>query len=448
MESDSKKRSFSECLNLDPISLAVYLTKNAHCHFLKHPDDDEEDDAGVDDSFAVVLDEVDDEMFDQCLQEQFDHHIPAQSDRGFVASRWQEMVLSHMESIRLQNGHSVGLLTIATGVGKTVISILDIERQIFSFKNARRLCYDEDLYDGVACDGKGDFKLLFIVHSEAIKVSICYVQRFLVCFNCVLFSQLNAYRKYVQHFGRFFDKSCFYNHKAQSNGKIAFQKNTIFVFALFQSFEKLQDVSFSHVVIDEVHHCLAPSYKSIVDNVMETSQYVLGMTATMTHRIDPRGSQIRKLFLDTVYIEFDWIKAKKKGFFPEVEYLECLPLLQNNQDIPSYNQILSEFKERGILTHFLGKLEKSLVQCKMTDGEVKKMTADYIVDQILSFQKARVESGLKQREKIVIFASNINQCDEIAKKMKQLSKLKVQSLTHKTGNLSFLRSFCLNASLF
>ncbi|ETO06157.1 hypothetical protein RFI_31239, partial [Reticulomyxa filosa] len=59
-------------------------------------------------------------------------------------------------------------------------------------------------------------------------------------------------------------------------------------------------------------------------------QYVLGMTATLSHRSDPNGIQLKSIFQNVIY----------GIFFPFVEYLEALPTLKFGQDMPTYAHIL------------------------------------------------------------------------------------------------------------
>jgi hypothetical protein len=85
----------------------------------------------------------------------------------------------------------------------------------------------------------------------------------------------------------------------------------------------------THVVIDECHHLLAETYRSIFDTLRcsERVRYCVGMTATLRHRTDPQGVRLQNLFENIKYIDLPEMAAKQLGFFPAVEYLESLPTL-------------------------------------------------------------------------------------------------------------------------
>lgn len=153
------------------------------------------------------------------------------------------------------------------------------------------------------------------------------------------------------------------------------------------------------------------------------------------HRDDPRGERICSLFRNTVYLKFDFMAAKSKGFFPAVEYLECLPLLLDGRDIPTYGGVLAEFEESRNLTFFLGSLEKSVVMCGMQDAQVKKkLTPQYVVQQMLLYQKSRRASGLDERQQALVFASSVDDTREIARLLCQAG-VSAESLTHKTADV-------------
>merc|ERR1712228_786788 len=105
--------------------------------------------------------------------------------------------------------------------------------------------------------------------------------------------------------------------------------NAQFIFVLFQSFEKLKQhnnvilSSLTHVIIDEVHHLLAPQWLKIhrlTKNkaICPLLTYYLGMTATLCHRTDVNGKKLKRLFSNILYIDFPWTVAKKLSFFPRI----------------------------------------------------------------------------------------------------------------------------------
>lgn len=146
----------------------------------------------------------------------------------------QEEMLEALEAERLK-GHSRNLLVAATGTGKTVIAALDYRR--LSEAAGRNL------------------SLLFVAHRQEI-----------------LRQSMRTYRNVMQDgaFGELF---------VGDNKPKEWRQ----VFASVQSLnargiEQLQPDMFDVVVIDEFHHAMAPTYRSLIDHL--EPQQLLGLTAT------------------------------------------------------------------------------------------------------------------------------------------------------------------------
>ncbi len=259
---------------------------------------------------------------------------PPSSDRGFLPSEWQREVLVVMDAKRQSVSHKVGLLVIATGLGKTVIACLDVHREMCRSRDERvRSLLRKDappLQLDPRDNGEGPpddampFRVLFLVHSKLIRDG--------------------AHQKFVSHFGVWYPRSVFFNYDSSGSLPPSLER-VLFVFALFQSFDKLDARAFSHVIVDEVHHVLAPTYSKHVKQLLaDPRRYVLGMTATLQHRNDPGGNGIRALFCDMVYFAYDWVAAKRTHFPQDVgegsTYLLVRPPLTCLQSISSVYRCL------------------------------------------------------------------------------------------------------------
>lgn len=149
------------------------------------------------------------------------------------------------------------------GLGKTVLAILDIQREI------------ENLIPNTKKRKRIEFQLLFLVHTTTIRDA--------------------AYIKFKEHF-----QACGFSSHSFINVNNNFDESQFqiggvqFIFCLFQSFDKIPNSVISnttHVIFDEVHHLLATTYNRVFTTLSElkTMQYMLGMTATLIHRDDPKG---------------------------------------------------------------------------------------------------------------------------------------------------------------
>eukprot|EP00743_Colponemidia_sp_Colp-15_P011721 GILK01013150.1.p1 GENE.GILK01013150.1~~GILK01013150.1.p1 ORF type:complete len:1299 (+),score=284.68 GILK01013150.1:44-3940(+) len=260
------------------------------------------------------------------------------------------------------------------------------------------------------------FRFLFLVHTRAIRDT--------------------AFVKFRRHFTsestqRRFSASNFFNVESGVDCTGSILDSVRFVFCLFQSFDRLPPAfasTVTHVVIDEAHHLLAVTYRQIFNSLIELKslRYMLGMTATLFHRDDPNGVELRKLFRDVVYIDFPWTIAKSLNHFPRVEYLEALPTLTNGKDIPTYAQLLHSFADvsssfHGNMSRFLKQLDSSLTKLAMaTSEQVKKvLSPQYVAATFLSFQRTQRSAGLTASQKTIIFVSSTKEADEITALLKR-----------------------------
>jgi hypothetical protein len=192
------------------------------------------------------------------------------------------------------------------------------------------------------------FRCLFLVHTNAILEA--------------------SFAKFLQHFGWWLKPGAL--QKIEHGTDPSVLSRASFIFCLLQSFDKLPEhivETTTHVIFDEVHHALADTWGNCLTTLQRQPAlvYLLGITATLSHREDPFGVALKAVFRDTVYAEFPWMLAKHHGFFPRVAYIECIPAArQSNQDregsVDSYAALLEEFRQHGILSRFLQRLDTSL----------------------------------------------------------------------------------------
>jgi superfamily II DNA or RNA helicase len=120
-----------------------------------------------------------------------------------------------------------------------------------------------------------------------------------------------------------FDKSLWTNlpkyiatHLLHESEKPAFTEGVLL--STFQSLDgflaKNPDVEFDIVIVDEAHHAAADTFTSTIEKI--NPKYLLGLTAT-PFRKDQRS--IKKIFGEPL-VKYDIIKALKKGYLSNIDY--------------------------------------------------------------------------------------------------------------------------------
>lgn len=187
------------------------------------------------------------------------HKMRDQSGGAFFAEitprPFQQRILEALDAARQRGSHR-NLVVAATGTGKTVISALDY----------RRVCARE----------RSQVSLLFVAHRREI------LEQALACFRTVLRDQ---------NFGELWvggQEPSEFRHLFASVQTLNRQR----------PWTKLGVKHFRYVVVDEVHHGAASSYRSLFEALQ--SQWLLGLTAT-PERID--GSSILPDFDDGLAAE-------------------------------------------------------------------------------------------------------------------------------------------------
>jgi superfamily II DNA or RNA helicase len=211
----------------------------------------------------------------------------------------------------------------ATAAGKTVCAILDVEGDLrrsmhpslWDPKHPSETDGEAPGDSGKQAGGK-PFRLVFLVHSMELARAAC--------------------SKFKKHFGPGgigFPAAAFVDLSRAGSVSHAALRRARFIFCLLQSFSRIPpDVleGTTHFQFDEVHHLIAPTYMEVLRKCTDVASrsrhaYMLGMTATLTHRNDVHGEALRGLFKRTLYLNFPWIMAKKypKHTFIFIQY--CPP---------------------------------------------------------------------------------------------------------------------------
>lgn len=181
----------------------------------------------------------------------------------------QKKALEALDSTR-KKGNKRGLVVLATGLGKTYLSIFD----------AREM------------QAK---KILFIVHSDNI------LKQAKNSFEKVMPERLNE-------MGFFTGKE-----KTHEGKKIVF--STIQTINKEKNLNQFASDYFDYVVIDESHHTAAPSYKKVTEYFKP--QFFLGLTAT-PDRMDEKD--ILEFFDNNLVFEMGQAEAIRQGYLASLNY--------------------------------------------------------------------------------------------------------------------------------
>jgi len=184
--------------------------------------------------------------------------------------KFQEDAVNALFSSR-ERGHINSLITMATGLGKTVVAAEYIGKIISSDPN---------------------IKILVLAHSEDILKQ--------------------SERSFWQHLPKSVSTH-------QLNGREVPHRNDGITFATFQTIKNQiakanNEQLYDTVVVDECHHAAAPSYFTVLNNL--NYNFLVGLTAT-PWRGDEK--QLRDFFGDPIYSK-SIIEAMNQGWLSEVDY--------------------------------------------------------------------------------------------------------------------------------
>lgn len=184
-----------------------------------------------------------------------------------------------------KNGVKKGLVVMASGLGKTVTAILDLQQFLQEYPSARILC---------------------LCHQESIL--------------------LQSKAKFQKFFGEEYSYGMF-----TGNYKTTHPVN--FLFATFQTMrdhrEEFSPDAFDYIVVDEAHHTAAETYQPTADYF--EPQFLLGLTATKD-RMD--GQDILDTYEQVLY-QMDIYDGWAEGWLARVDYRIMLDDL-NQEEFEKY----------------------------------------------------------------------------------------------------------------
>ena len=216
---------------------------------------------------------VDDERLKAALNGKIDNEIDFSSLKALIRPfDYQQEILERLQVEREVHQHWKNLVVAATGTGKTVMAASDYK---------------------IFAEGHEKARLLFVAHREEI-----------------LRQSLNTFRQVLCDYN-FGEK--WYGGNEPSNYEYVFvSKDT-----LNNRLDNLQLPRdyYDYIVIDEVHHIAASSYRKIVNHF--TPKVLLGLTAT-PERMD--GEDITKDFDGTISAEIRLDDALNKGLLAPFFY--------------------------------------------------------------------------------------------------------------------------------
>ncbi len=181
----------------------------------------------------------------------------------------QLKALSSLNKTR-ESGHKRGLVSLATGLGKTYLSV----------------------FDSMAMSAN---RILFIVHVDHI-----------------LKQAQNSFEKLMP--SRAKEMGFF-------TGKIKDTNNKNIIFSTIQTINREKNLLqfpkdfFDYVIMDESHHSAAPSYKTVMEYF--NPSFFLGLTAT-PDRMDEKD--ILKFYEDNLVFEMSQSDAIKQGYLAKLDY--------------------------------------------------------------------------------------------------------------------------------
>ena len=216
---------------------------------------------------------VDDERLRAALNGNIDNEIDFSSLKALIRPfDYQQEILERLQVEREVHQHWKNLVVAATGTGKTVMAASDYK--MFSERHERA-------------------RLLFVAHREEI-----------------LRQSLNTFRQVLCDYN--FGEKWFGGNEPSNYEYVFVSKDT-----LNNRLDNLQLPRdyYDYIVIDEVHHIAASSYRKIVNHF--TPKVLLGLTAT-PERMD--GEDITKDFDGTISAEIRLDDALNKGLLAPFYY--------------------------------------------------------------------------------------------------------------------------------
>jgi superfamily II DNA or RNA helicase len=225
------------------------------------------------DGYETFVNGEDNERLKTALNKEVDNEIDFSTLKGLIRPfDYQQEILERLQVEREVHGHWRNLVVAATGTGKTVMAASDYKA--FAEKNERA-------------------RLLFVAHREEI------LRQSLMTFRQVL-SDYNFGEKWYGG-----EEPANYEYVFASKDTLNNRLDTLSLPADY----------YDYIVVDEVHHVAASSYRKIINHF--TPKVLLGLTAT-PERMD--GEDITQDFDGTISAEIRLDDALNKGLLAPFYY--------------------------------------------------------------------------------------------------------------------------------
>jgi len=226
-----------------------------------------------------IIDEPQEAIFQLRRSINFDSQLCAlfqnwNNDNRPTPHKVQLLALEKLKETRKEK-KTRGLVALATGLGKTLLSIFDVLQT-----NSRRI--------------------LFIVHQD-------YILR----------QAKNSFEKVmpnrIKEMGFFTGKEKFTKNSEKKEINIIF--SSIQTLTLSKNLNQFQSKEFDYIVMDESHHTAAPSYTKVMEYF--APKFFLGLTAT-PERMDKKD--VLKFYEDNLVFQMDQSEAIKQGYLSKLNY--------------------------------------------------------------------------------------------------------------------------------
>lgn len=286
-------------------------------------------------SLHVSNDETKEILFEQALENHYNKENPFEDNNlDIVPNSMQKEAMISLSDLRVRN-ETRGLLIAATGTGKTYLSIFDVEQ----FKPK---------------------KVLYIAHRDMI---------------------LNKSEK---SFKRFLNKiQTGFLNGSQKDITADYLFASIFTLAKDDNLRLFDKDQFDYIIIDEVHHAGAESYKKIIDYF--EPKFLLGLTAT-PERTD--GFDIFALFHNNIPYEIRLQKALEEDLLCPFHYYGLSDLTVNGEQIDDKSTFT-----KLVSTERIKHIEKSIKLYRNFSYSVKGLIFCSRIDEAEELSKRLNEDG-------------------------------------------------------
>ncbi len=257
-----------------------------------------------------------------------------QNDMDIVPNSMQKEAMTQLASLRSQNKKRA-LLIAATGTGKTYLSILDVKQF-----NAKRV--------------------LYVAHRDMILNKAC-----------------ESFKSAIPEI-----KTGFLNGQ-QKDTDVDFIFASVFTLAKDETLHLFDPDSFDYIIVDEVHHAGATSYKKVIDYFKP--EFLLGLTAT-PERTD--GFDIFEMFNYNIAYEIRLQKALENKLLCPFHYYGISDLTVGGEVVDDKSEF-SKLIDKERIQH----IERAIRLYKSNDFPVKGLIFCSRTEEAHALSKALNKDG-------------------------------------------------------